>query len=137
MTKRITIGRNEANDWRVPESYNTISNYHADLEETANGHLHFIDHSRNGTVVNGIRLRNTSVDIKEGDEIRLANSYTLSWEQIFYYFPRRKETVNVNNEGLTGRGTELHNTPREFMQNPMKSDLEAELNYNSEIDRAK
>jgi len=143
MTKRITIGRDESNDWRIPENYETVSNRHANIEETADGHLCLVDHSTNGTVVNGKRIRNTYVDIREGDEIRLANAYILSWNEILRFFPRQKKTVsayngvNAYNGGYVGRETELHNTPRGFVQESYPAEFEDKRVSHVEIERAK
>lgn len=137
MSKRIYIGRDDANDWIVPESFNTVSNNHANIEETENGHLLLVDHSRNGTVVNGIRVKDSSIEIKEGDNIRLANSYLLSWSQISYYFPKRKETVRLYNDKLTGRETELHNTPRDFAQIPIETSCHTDSKNRAEVEIAK
>lgn len=137
MTKRITIGRDGANDWRIPENYETVSNRHADIEEAADGHLYLVDHSTNGTVVNGRRMKNTYVDIKEGDEIRLANAYILSWEEISKFFPKMKKTVNAYNGAYAGRETELHNTPRGFVPDSFVPDYEDKRLSHIEIKKAK
>lgn len=98
-TKRITIGRDNRCTIRIEERWDTVSNQHADIEEQGNSLL-FYDHSSNGTIINGQRIRNTSVQIYPGDEILLAGVYTLEWSIINRYFPNlHRPTVARNIRG--------------------------------------
>lgn len=114
--KRITIGRDETCDFRIPLQYGTVSNSHAYMEEE-NGKLYFCDHSRNGSVINGQRINQMTVEVRYGDEIKLSNIYPLSWSSIQSFFPHLQLSgASVDNSPrLTnlqkGRMTEMHNTP--------------------------
>ncbi len=98
---RITIGRDSHNDIRIDERWDTVSNRHGDIT-SVDGKLTFIDHSSNGTVINGQKIHNTSVGISPGDTIRLANAFELEWRVIERYFPelqRPTVTRNIHGEG--------------------------------------
>ncbi len=97
---RITIGRDSSNDIRIDESWDTVSNLHGEISYE-NGKLTFIDHSSNGTVINGQKIHNNSVDIYQGDSIRLANAFDLDWIVINRFFPEQHRptvTRNIRNE---------------------------------------
>lgn len=110
---RITIGRDSHNDVRIDEQWDTVSNRHGEISYE-DGKLTFIDHSSNGTVINGQKIHNTSVGIYPGDTIRLANVFDLEWNVIDRFFPelhRPTVTRNVRGENQnTGRRTVQMNT---------------------------
>lgn len=105
---KITIGRDSHNDVRIDERWDTVSNRHGEIVYE-NGKLTFIDHSSNGTTINGQKIQNTSVGIYPGDTIRLANVFDLEWNVIERFFPemnRPTVTRNVRAENQnTGRRT--------------------------------
>lgn len=93
---RITIGRSTSSDVIIDERWDTVSNNHADIE-LREGQLIFIDHSSNGTTINGQKIHNTTVGIYQGDVIMLAGRVELSWETISKYFPQtHRPTVTKN-----------------------------------------
>ncbi len=93
---RITIGRSTSSDVIIDERWDTVSNNHADIE-LREGQLIFIDHSSNGTTINGQKIHNTTVGIYQGDIIMLAGRVELSWETISKYFPQtHRPTVTKN-----------------------------------------
>lgn len=118
----ITIGRDPHSTIVIDESWNTVSNNHADIESTPNG-LVFYDHSSNGTLINGQKVHNKHVNIYSGDKIMLAGVFLLEWHVIEAYVPRQpRPTVtrnihaeqpqpaaalpgNSRNEALKGRPT--------------------------------
>lgn len=103
--RRITIGRASGSDIRIDERWDTVSNEHAEIEAIGNS-LIFYDHSSNGTVVNGQKVRNTNVPVYPGDEILLAGVYKLDWEILERFFPAsRRPTVTKNIHEEAGRGT--------------------------------
>lgn len=110
---RITIGRDSHNDVRIDEQWDTVSNRHGEISYE-DGKLTFIDHSSNGTVINGQKIHNTSVGIYPGDTIRLANVFDLEWNVIDRFFPelhRPTVTRNVRGENQNiGRRTVQMNT---------------------------
>lgn len=102
---RITIGRASSCDVHINEQWDTVSNEHADIERQGDS-LVFYDHSSNGTVINGQRIRNTNVRIYPGDKILLAGVFELGWDVINRYFPStRRPTVTQNIHEETGRKT--------------------------------
>ena len=74
-----TIGRRSGKTfcYSNPE----VSNDHAEIVEN-NGNFTLIDHSTNGTLVNGNRVHNSSFPIKRGDMIMFAGREMLNWSMI-------------------------------------------------------
>ncbi len=110
MNNRITIGRDPRNDIKIDERWDMVSNNHCDITRSGDS-LVFIDHSSNGTVINGQKIHNTSVGINPGDKIMLANSFELQWTVINTYFPNQhRPTVTKNiragEQDTVGRKTE-------------------------------
>lgn len=117
--KRITIGRDETCDFRIPLQYETVSNSHAYFEED-NGKLYFCDHSRNGSIINGQRIKQMKMEVRYGDEIKLSNIYTLSWRTIQSFFPHLhfssvSDNYHRSANAQNSRMTEMHNTPNSPM----------------------
>lgn len=112
MANSISIGRDNRNDICVPRQFETVSNNHADIEYN-NEKFYLIDHSTNGTRVNGEKVKNSRVEITNGDDIKLAGSYSITWDEISHFLPvSNSQTVSMHggNEIIPGRTTELHNT---------------------------
>lgn len=84
--KRITIGRNPECDLNISEAFPNVSNEHADIQ-MENGVLTYIDHSTNGTVINGQNIHHSKKIINQGDKIILAQTYELCWNEIEKFFP--------------------------------------------------
>ena len=55
MSKSITIGRNPSSTICISEDYDIVSNDHAEIVQQG-GELTFIDHSSNGTLINGQKI---------------------------------------------------------------------------------
>ncbi|MBR5082517.1 MAG: FHA domain-containing protein [Bacteroidales bacterium] len=74
-----TIGRRSGKTfcYSNPE----VSNDHAEIVEN-NGNFTLIDHSTNGTLVNGNKVHNSSFPIKRGDMIMFAGREMLNWSMI-------------------------------------------------------
>lgn len=108
MKDMITIGRDYRCDVRIDQSWDTVSNEHAEIKNQG-GTLVFYDHSSNGTLINGQKVHNRNVEIYPGDEIRLAGVFELEWNVINRYFPNlHRPTVARNIRGeepSTGRKT--------------------------------
>lgn len=64
--KTIRIGRAEDNDYIV--NHPAVSGYHADITIYDNGAIQYIDHSTNGTMINGAMIHNSTYPIA-GNEI--------------------------------------------------------------------
>jgi len=87
MTNReITIGRDRRCDIILDESCIYASSRHASLYLDGN-QLMYRDYSRNGSMVNNVRVHNRTVPVQYGDYIMIASSYPLSWNQILLFFP--------------------------------------------------
>lgn len=95
----ITIGRAPDSTVTVDSRWDTVSNRHADIRREGDNLL-FVDHSTNGTMVNGQKVHNRAVNIYPGDKIVLANVFELSWDVIQTHFPdTRRPTVIQNIRG--------------------------------------
>lgn len=128
MAHKVTIGRNPISDYCVPQNFDKVSNNHAEIEER-DGRLILIDHSSNGTYVNGRKVHNAKVEITYGDKIILANTYTLSWSFIRGVFPEGHFATRPIEMSFQGRATQIHNTP----VNPVESFRDAEHQYPGDI----
>ena len=74
----ITIGRSSDNVVVMPQG--EVSSHHAVLRQSPSGEVTLMDSgSTNGTYVNGSRI--SSVVLKRGDKVLLANKYPLDWEK--------------------------------------------------------
>lgn len=93
VTKSLTIGRNNQNS--IELHHDRVSRRHAQITATADGYF-LIDHSTNGTFVNGVRV-STKV-LCDGDEISFAGSVTavyklsLSPDEINQIFDQKNQT---------------------------------------------
>ena len=74
-----TIGRRPGKT--ICYSNPEVSNDHAEIVEN-NGTYTLIDHSTNGTLVNGNRVHNASFPINRGDIIMFAGKEVLNWNMI-------------------------------------------------------
>lgn len=74
-----TIGRRPGKT--ICYSNPEVSNDHAEIVEN-NGTYTLIDHSTNGTLVNGNRVHNASFPINRGDIIMFAGREVLNWNMI-------------------------------------------------------
>lgn len=82
----LTIGRNPESGIVVSETFPRVSNNHATIE-MVDGHLVYIDHSSNGTMINGNIIRHEQVVLTDGDRILLAGEYLLAWPVLLNFFP--------------------------------------------------
>lgn len=97
MARKITIGRGEFNDICIPSRFDTVSKWHADIEIRNDGLLIIIDHSSNGTFVNGVKLSNSRQSIKYGDKIQLSKHYDLSWSLVEPFLTKTDGSDNSGN----------------------------------------
>lgn len=105
----MTIGRAVENDLQIDQSFGRVSNEHATFE-IQDGQLIFIDHSTNGSSINGRNIHHSSIAVQNGDEIVLANSYKVEWPLIRKHFPnlqRRTERFDGSQIEIEGRKTEM------------------------------
>lgn len=79
--KTITIGRGDGCQIFIDDDL--ISRRHAILKISTFGKMEIVDMGKNGTFVNGIRLRpNVPVPVKRKDIISFANVSQLDWKQV-------------------------------------------------------
>jgi len=93
----VKIGRAETNDIRISEDYGAVSNEHAYIQYD-NGVLTFVDHSSNGTIINGTKYKGQSITIRKGDNISLAGKYVLQWDEILTFFPQMRRSTTLLDE---------------------------------------
>lgn len=103
--EKITIGRSPECTIRVDELYVQVSNEHADVIQE-NGSLIYIDHSTNGTTINGQKLYHDRQEIKQGDIIKLADTFQLEWHKVSKYFPSLHRATERFDGSQVETGTE-------------------------------
>lgn len=83
--RKITIGRAPDNDivFDVP----SISSHHGEVVAD-NGTVVYIDHSTNGSWIDGLTVHHASCEIGEGDQIVLPGNVVLDWNMIVSKFNR-------------------------------------------------
>ena len=77
--RAITIGRNLEND--IVYSSPEISGDHAEMIENGDGYT-LVDHSKNGTFVNGRYIHHASCSVRRGDSIVFAGVEELNWHKV-------------------------------------------------------
>jgi uncharacterized membrane protein YhaH (DUF805 family) len=83
MYQKYTIGRNPNNNIVVPNP--SVSGYHADLiydDTMGYPQFTFIDHSTNGTYINGQWIKNASYPVRVNDSIVLAGCVAFDWSAL-------------------------------------------------------
>lgn len=78
--REVTIGRSSSCDITVPATNTSASRNHATISKD-NGCYFYCDHSSNGSYINGIRIHNSTVEIRQGDRIEVAGEI-ISWSRI-------------------------------------------------------
>ena len=78
--KTYKIGRNPDND--IIYNDPSVSGYHADIIIDYNGTITLVDHSTNGTAINGGRLHNQAREIRPTDIITFPGNNVLDWRLI-------------------------------------------------------
>lgn len=113
--KKITIGRTPDNTIVFNEP--TVSGHHATLMVEDNGSMTLTDHSTNGTMVNGRKIKNETVGIHAYDDIRFPGGNMLDMNKVLsdssstvrigqarsvlrHRFPSRVRKLRPRNSGL-------------------------------------
>ncbi|MFA5328111.1 MAG: FHA domain-containing protein [Prolixibacteraceae bacterium] len=79
----ITIGRNKDNRYVIDDTQKRISGYHAEIKVCDDNSITLIDHSLNGTTVNGKKIeKEVEVQINRGVEIIFGGFAKLDWSRI-------------------------------------------------------
>ena len=113
MIRQFTIGRNPNNNIVIPNP--TVSGYHGDLivdDSSGFSQYTFIDHSTNGTLINGQLLRNASCFVIYNDSILLAGNVPFDWRSLDYtnnntisnFASQPVNSVERNGEGISFGG---------------------------------
>lgn len=106
----ITIGRNPKSTIVISEDYDIVSNDHAEIAQQGSD-IVFTDHSSNGTIINGQKIKGRSVNIYPGDKIVLAGICELQWSQISAFIvPVGRPTVARNIRGGGDLNAERRNS---------------------------
>lgn len=89
---KANIGRGDECEIRINDNSQRISRNHATIQVLPNGKIFIIDHSSNGTFVNGVRISsNVDFPLKRGDDVSFAHVANLDWTVI----PRAKSKIMV------------------------------------------
>ncbi|MGV8135183.1 MAG: FHA domain-containing protein [Mangrovibacterium sp.] len=79
----ITIGRNRDNRYVIDDPQKRISGYHAEIKVCDDNSISLVDHSLNGTTVNGKKVaKEVEVQINRGTEIIFGGWAKLDWNKI-------------------------------------------------------
>lgn len=105
--REVTVGRAANCDIFLNSQCQYASKYHATIF-ISGSQLIYKDTSTNGTVINGVNVKNSSVPIRRGDRILISGRYPLSWQQLDRYFPNisylSSANVPVIEDTATGTG---------------------------------
>ena len=74
--KVIRIGRDEANDYLV--KHPSVSRFHSEIRIDDDGTIVYIDHSANGTMINGSIVHNAQYNLRGFETIYLAREIALN-----------------------------------------------------------
>lgn len=81
--KTLTIGRSPECDIHIPDESGDVSRRHALLKSNNLGKYEIIDVSKNGTYVNGVKIKpHRSVPVNRGDVVSFANKCKLDWNDV-------------------------------------------------------
>jgi pSer/pThr/pTyr-binding forkhead associated (FHA) protein len=81
--RQFFVGRGDDCQIRLFDNSQRISRNHATLKLFDNGKICIVDHSSNGTFVNGIKIsQNVDYPVKRGDSISFAHVTDLNWNEI-------------------------------------------------------
>lgn len=79
----ITIGRNKDNRYVIDDPQKRLSGYHAEIKVGDDNSIAILDHSLNGTTVNGQRInKEVEVQLNRGAEVIFGGVAKLDWNRI-------------------------------------------------------
>ena len=84
--KEINLGRDNSCDIQVDFSFDDVSRIHASIF-IRNNNLIFEDKSTNGSYVNNQKVHHAQQILKRNDQIKLGESFVVSWDDINQFFP--------------------------------------------------
>ncbi|MFR9651727.1 MAG: FHA domain-containing protein [Rikenellaceae bacterium] len=104
--KTITIGRDSSCDIVINNP--RVSRMHGVFTLQNNNYV-YRDNSTNGTVVNGVLVKKSEINVKIGDSIMLASDEPIQWHKVTTLLPTESETTTAatnsskpasNNQGV-------------------------------------
>lgn len=93
----IRLGRAEDND--VVVSHPMVSGHHADIYVFDNGAIQYMDHSTNGTMIDGNFVRNSSFLLTGGERLVLPGDVSLDVSQLIAS-PSRTDTSMIDDRSV-------------------------------------
>ena len=108
--RSVTIGRNLEND--IVYSSAEISGDHAEIFENGDSYT-LVDHSKNGTFVNGKYVHHSSCTVQRGDSVVFAGVEELNWRKVSHV---GDSTVSMR--GNRRSPTVMVTTPERFRSAP-------------------
>jgi len=108
---KISIGRLE-HDNDIVVNQTLVSRNHCTIEKLADGNFRLTDHSKNGTLVNGINIHNINVNLNGTEKI------IVGYEVFYILKPTLKDTaIRVENLEKTFRNKKIGLRPLSFKIN--------------------
>ncbi len=98
--RNIRVGRNVDND--IVLNVPVISAHHATITIDDYGNIALRDHSSNGTMVNGYRIHNQSVNLRYGDSVVFPGQIPLNWNLITNVTPGGTQRIDYNDTHQNG-----------------------------------
>ena len=90
--KSIRIGREQSNDYQV--NHPAVSRFHSEIRIDDNGAIIYIDHSSNGTMINGTIIHNAQCYLRGSETVYLAREVGINLQEILGHFcPGEMRTV--------------------------------------------
>ena len=97
MNKTISIGRDSSCSIQIGENYDGVSRRHASISKEGNRFV-LKDSSTNGCYVNGRKINNEQVEIRNGDTIYLGKDYLLQWSRINSFFSDDRDNYRASRQ---------------------------------------
>lgn len=91
MARVIKIGRNQNNDCIINNAM--VSGNHGDLYIYDNGNMQYVDHSTNGTLINGHMTHNASYNVSSNDVLVLPGNVSLQVSHLLIGQQRNEPTI--------------------------------------------
>lgn len=91
----ITIGRNLSNDFIIDNE--SVSRFHSELQIDRSGKITYVDHSANGTVINGMLIHNSQCSLTGHETVYLAGKVSLNIQDVIRKHRSVKSTIMMPN----------------------------------------
>ncbi len=116
----ITIGRSPENDIVIPSP--TVSGVHAEIKVDEYERMIYVDHSSNGTYINGRFIRHGSMVVTTNDVVKFPDGTVLDWGKVNRKLrPKtvllsRLSTIGAHNRETNMYPVQDYSSPRSFGQ---------------------